>query len=209
MLTHDICTLLPLTAAGPEDDDPEDEFISEEDLLPHLVKLSKKVLPIGVALGVKDFTEAELDKGGDRQEACLRVFGHYFEQKRMTWRKLCEVLRLVNLGTLANKIAAMKAPCQVTEADCSTTEEPNRKLGVTRCVCVCVCACMCGVCVCVCVRACVVCVYVCVCARVCVRACVHACCVCVCVCVLCVCVCVCVCACMSCTAKMTSIKVRN
>ena len=87
--------------------------ISIGDLLPYSTKLSQKLLPLGVALGIKDYAKSNLAGNETPQDKCILILDKWLEvSTHPTWKEFCENLRKPGLDmvSLANEIAEKHYP---------------------------------------------------------------------------------------------------
>ena len=76
--------------------------------MPYSVPLSSKLLPLGIGLGLENFTKATMQGYGSPQVKCLKILDKWLEVTvNPTWEDFCSILRQPGLEmiALANKIA--------------------------------------------------------------------------------------------------------
>ena len=87
--------------------------ISMQDLLPYSTRLSHKLLPLGVALGIADHANGILAGNGTPQDKCILILTKWLEvTENPTWKEFCKTLRQPGLEmvSLANEIEEKHCP---------------------------------------------------------------------------------------------------
>ena len=87
--------------------------ISIQDLLPYITRLSHKLLPLGVALGIANHANGILAGNETTQDKCIMILTKWLEvTAHPTWKDFCENLRQPGLEmvSLANEIEEKHCP---------------------------------------------------------------------------------------------------
>ena len=87
--------------------DVQSHVLTIEDLLPYSTKLSHKLLPLGVALGIKDYAKGILAGNGTPEDKCIMILDKWLEvTAHPTWKDFCEKLEQPGLEmvNLANEL---------------------------------------------------------------------------------------------------------
>ena len=80
-----------------------------ETLLPYVGKLSSKLLPLGIVLGIKDYV-LSIQSGETPQDKCIFILNKWLEITNPTWTEFCNKLKQpgLDMTQLAEEIAKDK-----------------------------------------------------------------------------------------------------